>query len=150
MYTYDPNANKKNVDSENMNSLNEEDLFLAGGFDSFSPNQTANNSMYQPVKQMELDPSWNIERWKNKYELKFFEQLKLSFFPLKYDKYREMSIDGIKLFIRKYVAFELLFSFIIILGEQVSLFPLENVIKTFFLPILNFKKKKKIVEIGNI
>ena len=42
------------------------------------------------------------------------------------------------------------FSFIIILGERVSLFPLENVIKTFFLPILNFKKKKKIVEIGNI
>ncbi len=115
MYTYDPNANKKNVDSENMNSLNEEDLFLAGGFDSFSPNQTANNSMHQPVGQMELDPSWNVERWKNKYELKFFEQLKLSFFPLKYDRYREMSVDGIKLFIRKDVAFELLVSFIIIL-----------------------------------
>ncbi len=104
MYTYDPNANKKNVDSENTNSLNEEDLFLAGGFDSFSePNDNLNvgTPYMSGVEQFGLTQE-AVDRWKVTRVPSFGEQFKASFNPANYHVYRNLSIPDVKGFIKTF------------------------------------------------
>lgn len=104
MYTYDPNANKKNVDSENMNSLNEEDLFLAGGFDSFSePNDNLNvgTPYMSGVEQYGVSQE-AVNKWKPARVLSFNEQFQISFNPMKYDLYKSLTIADVKAFIKQF------------------------------------------------
>lgn len=104
MYTYDPNANKQNVDSEHMNSLNEEDLFLAGGFDSFSePNDNLNvgTPYMSNVEQYGVSQE-AMNKWKPARVLSFSEQVQISFNPMKYDLYKSLTIADVKAFIKQY------------------------------------------------
>ena len=101
MYTYDPNANKQNVDSEHMNSLNEEDLFLAGGFDSFSEvndNLNVGKPYMSGVEQYGVSQE-AVNRWTPARVLSFSEQMRTSFNPASYGKYSSLKISDVKAFI---------------------------------------------------
>lgn len=111
MYTYDPNANKKNVDSEHMNSLNEEDLFLAGGFDSFSePNENLNvgTPYMSGVEQYGLSQD-AVNRWNPARVLSFGEQFATSFNPAGYGIYSQLKKADVKAFIKTFCRYYFIF-----------------------------------------
>lgn len=111
MYTYDPNANKKNVDSEHMNSLNEEDLFLAGGFDSFSePNENLNvgTPYMSGVEQYGLSQD-AVNRWNPARVLSFSEQFATSFNPAGYGIYSQLKKADVKAFIKTFCRYYFIF-----------------------------------------
>ena len=124
MYTYDPNANKQNVDSEHMNSLNEEDLFLAGGFDSFSEandNLSVGKPYMSGVEQYGVSQE-AVNRWTPARVLSFSEQMRTSFNPVSYGKYSSLKISDVKAFIltfcRYYFVFVVIGTLLIMMAES--------------------------------
>lgn len=109
MNTYDKNSG--NARSENAaNGYEEEDLFLSGGFDSFSQDSTSFNGTGNTLGTASPEygntyygnTNTNSNIWTRQQDLSFWEQLLNSFMPTKYHRYKGISVEGAKQFVRSF------------------------------------------------
>ncbi len=122
MNTYDKNSgNARNNDSVNGH---EEEIFLSGGFDSFSRDNTSFGSTDNPLGTASSDyentyygnANTGSNFWEQKHYLGFWEQLFNSFRPTKYDRYKGISITAAKHFVRNLSLLYMGPGFLVIMG----------------------------------
>lgn len=106
MNTYDKNSG--NARNNGPVNGHEEEIFLSGGFDSFSQDFPSLGGMDTPLGTVSSDyentyygnTNTGSNFWEQKHYLGFWEQLFNSFRPTKYDRYKGISIMAAKHFVR--------------------------------------------------